>query len=296
MTTGLLSYVSMESMVMIYHIKRGNIMKKRILIFLIVVALLVFAVGCAKNESTTPSTQSENESVTKEKEEQPKEVANNEEPDEPEKEEGLFDKSLTGLDLLKSITYKEPKTMLMESETSLAAGGDMKTVTYMKGESTRMEMEVMGQRSIVIYNADEGVTYQYVEGDEVGFMFPDGEDAEGGMLGDMGMGMDMEVPDISEITEIFGEGAIARVENLDGHEVIYVETKMTEEGMEMTMKMWFSIEYHVPLKFEMTMGDTQLMSQKVTNIEVNEKMDDSLFLPPSNVEFEEFSVDSVFGD
>ena len=269
-------------------------MKKRVLILLIVVALMAFFVGCGNKEDTTPQPQQQQENTSEDNAAQSEEATGEAQPQ--EQEEQGFDKTLTGMDLLKSLKNQAPKTLYLESETSLAAGGAMKHVTYMKGEFSRIEMEVAGQKSIVIYNANEGATYQYVEGEKEGVKISDGEEMEGGMLGDMAMGMDMEMPDIQELETLFGDDAVARVEMLDGHEVVYVEINMSEEGMEMTMKMWYSTEYHVPMKYEMLMGETSFMTYKVTKLEVNEKLDDGLFTPPSDIEFTTFSMDSAFGD
>ena len=60
--------------------------------------------------------------------------------------------------------------------------------------------------------------------------------------------------------------------------------------------MWFSTKYMIPLKFEINSGGTVVLTQMVTNIESNNNIDDSLFVPPSDVEFSNFSMEDMFGE
>ncbi|MBU4440743.1 MAG: hypothetical protein L6276_13275, partial [Acetobacterium sp.] len=97
------------------------------------------------------------------------------------------------------------------------------------------------------------------------------------------------VTSIDDITDIFPENVVARVETLDGEKVIYIETTENDgQNRAVDMRMWFSTKYGVPLKTEMLSNGTVTMSSVVTGISAD-TIADSQFIPPSNVVFTDFS-------
>ena len=275
-------------------------MKKAIA--LLIVALLVLAVtACgpksgdaaepsAASESTAPVSSEPNAPETT----APAETANNSEP--KAEDAAAFDESLTDSELIASLSAlptEMPKNLMMETESD-AYGMTTKTVTYYSGENLRIESQTEAGTSIMIYNADEGATYQYMQGQTTGTVMYDGEDEDYYDDEDYGdMGMDAEAEDFSAILSDYGDNITARIETLNGEKVIYIEVLTSEEGLNATMKMWYSTKYLVPLKTEMVSGGEVVVSSVVTKIDAS-KLDDSLFKAPAGVEFTGFSMDDMF--
>lgn len=265
-------------------------MKKSIVIIAIILALMLSFVGCSNNESTTntnPEQKTENETVTNSDESGSTEAASNNEAEVAQESKGI-DKSLSGLQLLKTLQYKAPKSLKLETEMKM---GELvtKIVTYYKGESSRIETDTpYGIKSVLIYNANDKTTYHYNEGDKTGIIMGDG--------GSMNMlDMDMSAPTFSDLTADAPEDIVARIETLDGEEVVYIETNDVDEGVEAKIMMWFSTKYMIPLKLEVNAGGQVVLSQEVTNLDTNSNIDDSLFVPPSDIEFSELSMNDMFG-
>ncbi|TYC83879.1 hypothetical protein LNN31_15790 [Acetobacterium wieringae] len=197
-----------------------------------------------------------------------------------------LDESLSGAALLKSLNFNFPDSLKMTTKTVMTDNLSTTSTTYTKGDNFRMEMEMpeIGKQ-ITIYNAAEGITYQYTEGQTTGFSFKDQE-----MTTDLGdLNLDEGVTSIDDITDIFPDNVVARVETLDGEKVIYIETTENDpENGVMDMHMWFSTKYGVPLKTEILSNGTVVMSSIVTDISAD-NIADSQFTPPSNVVFTDFS-------
>lgn len=197
-----------------------------------------------------------------------------------------LDENLSGAALLSSLNFSYPDALKMTTKTTMADSFDTTSTTYTKGNNFKMEMEMPDVgKQITIYNAAEGVTYQYTEGQTTGFSFKDQE-----MTSDLGdLNLDEGVTSIDDITDVFPENVIARVETLNGEKVIYIETT-EDDGQNGTvdMRMWFSTKYGVPLKTEILNNGTLTMSSVVTDISAD-NIADSQFTPPTNVVFTDFS-------
>jgi outer membrane lipoprotein-sorting protein/outer membrane murein-binding lipoprotein Lpp len=255
--------------------------KKNIMI-LIAMVLMLSITGCSNEKTTEKGTDSGevNQQV---------EQSNTQAEETKETKENKLDSSITGLELLKSVQYKAPKSLIMEAEVTGFEGFVSKTITYNKGQNSRMETEGADVgKQIVIYNADEGATYQYKEGDAQGIVMLDGEDEDA-------MEMGMATPTFADLVDESSENIVARVEKLDGEEVIYIETKESEgaEG-EATVYMWYSPKYSVPLKYEFHMNGKRMLSSVITKIEADVAVDDDYFTPPSDVKFMNYSLDDIF--
>ena len=215
---------------------------------------------------------------------------NSDEKDVVENQEAMgLDSSLEGMDLINSMKMNAPEKMILETETTGSNFASTATIYY-SGENSRIETLMSGEeKQIMIYNAEKAATYQYKEGETTGIVMFDGEDPE-----DM---EDMEETDDLTLEDIIGESSgdiIARVEMLDGEEVVYIETVENEEGVgDITVKMWYSSKYSIPLKYEMEMNGKIMSSYMVKNIKTDEKIDDKLFMPPSDVEFMDYDMDQL---
>lgn len=197
-----------------------------------------------------------------------------------------LDESLSGAALLSSLNFSYPDALKMTTRTTVSDSLDTTSTTFTKGDNFRMEMEMPDiGKQITIYNASEGVTYQYTEGQTTGFSFKDQE-----MTTDLGdLNLEEGVTNIDDVADVFPENVIARVETLDGEKVIYIETTEDDgQNGTMDMRMWFSTKYGVPLKTEILSNGTLAMRSVVTDISAND-IADSQFTPPSNVVFTDYS-------
>ncbi len=274
-------------------------MKKAIA--LLIIALLVLTVsacGPKSSDTTEPSPAGESTPVSSEpgapEASTPSETDNDSEPQ--AEDAASFDESLTDGELiasLASLPSEMPKNLMLETESD-AYGMSTKTVTYYNGENFRIESQTEAGTSIMIYNADEGATYQYMQGQTTGTVMYDGEDED--YYDDEGygdIGIDAEAEDFSDILSDYGDNITARIETLNGEKVIYIEVLASEDGLDTTMKMWYSTKYVVPLKTEMVADGKVVLSSVVTKIDAS-KLDDSIFTPPAGVEFSGFSMDDMF--
>ncbi len=239
-------------------------MKKSNYLFIFLVVLSVFIIaGCSSNNDAKT-----NETQT------------------PGEKTATMDESLSGVALLKSLNFNYPDSLKMTTKTTVADSIATTSTTFTKGDNFRMEMDMpeIGKQ-ITIYNAAEGVTYQYTEGQTTGFSFKDQETTTD--LGDLNL--EEGVTSINDVTDIFPENVVARVETLDGEKVIYIETTENDgQNGTVDMRMWFSTKYGVPLKTEMLSNGTITMSSVVTDISAD-TIADSQFTPPTNIVFTDFS-------
>jgi len=197
-----------------------------------------------------------------------------------------LDENLSGAALLSSLNFSYPDALKMTTTTSVAGSFDTTSTTYTKNDNFRMETEMPDvDKQITIYNATDKITYQYTEGQTTGFSFKDQETTTD--LGDLNL--DEGVTSIDDIADVFPENVVARVENLNGEKVIYIETS-ENDGQNGTIdtRMWFSTRYGVPLKTEILSNGTLNMSSVVTDISDGD-IADSQFTPPSNVVFTDYS-------
>lgn len=264
-------------------------LKKRITrivsIFMMIFMISVVSIGCS-NGNKSEESKDETNTIVKDSEE--KDNAS-----EDDKSKDASNKELTGFELLKSLDFNPPKNYMFQSELKMSESMSSKSTTYIKGNSMRVESEgdILPGKTIMIYNAKEGITYQYTEGTNIGVMMADGEDDEDAM-----MDMDTSVPNLKDLFEELGEDVVARMETLDGEEVIYIEAvELDEEMGNVDVYMWYSTKYFTPLKYEMKTNEKLVLQSKVTKIEANIDIDDAMFEKPANVQFQDFNLDDIFG-
>lgn len=268
-------------------------MKKKLILVIIILTIISF-VGCSNEkavedaENLKDSTQQE--AIINDEEQQQETASESEIKDEEVSGEKSIDKSLQGAELLASIKYKPPKNMIIETKLT-GAGMSSTATTYHSGENSRTETLAEGLgKQIVIYNAKEGITYQYTEGESQGIKLKDGEDSE-----DSEMAIGMSEPNFADLVDASSEDITARMEKLDGEDVVYIEATESDVDMgDVDVLMWYSVKYSVPLKYEMKMNGQVMMSSVVTKIEADAKIKDDMFIPPKDIEFMEYNMDSLF--
>lgn len=238
-------------------------MKKKIVILLSILFILLLA-GCSGEQDTQSTTTAEE-----------------------------VDTNLSGIELVKSLKLEIPENLIIEKETTGMEGMNSSSKTYSKGDNIRTEIESPEfGKQIMIYNAKEGKTYQYQDGQATGYVFMD-SDADDDAIDEM---MDSDLvpsyPDLLDDDEF--ENMTARNDVLDGEEVIYIETTESDEAGQYQVSMWLSKKYSTVLKYEMLQDGNLIMSSKVTHIEADTDIDDALFDPPATVQFVDVSMDTLF--
>ena len=246
-------------------------MKNRFIVIIVVIILSLSLIACGGDASETKASSENAEQTKVEKKSKSKKL----------------DESLTGAELLASVEYKMADSLIMTSERTLYDGSISTSTTYTKGENMRVESTTTYGDSVMIYNADEGKTYQYTVGDAEGMVTSDEDE-------DIDMD-DFSTPTLAEFAEGSTGEVIARVEELDGQMVIYIETFEESGDGEVVIRMWYSAEYSVPLKFEAESKGQIMMKNVVTDIEYNGKIAKNMFDPPSDVTFVDYSMGGMVG-
>lgn len=289
---------------------------KNISMIILLVVLLLFSGGCTGKEAASITevpkeaaitTQSktdniaeeakqdkqETEPVQTEAEAQKTEKAQSTEKQEAADKSTALDLSLKDKALVDSLKGDRPKTMKMESEM-IAYGMTSQILTYYDGSKTRTETSIpQAGKSICIFLEDEGVMYSYVEGDTDGTKMIG---ANSDLAEEMGLRID-NTDLLVALVEGSSEVLSARVETLNGEEVVYIEaTESDDELGEVFVQMWYSVKYNTPLKYMMNIGEKTMMELIVTHVERDVTLDKSLFLPPDNVNFMEMDAEAMMND
>jgi len=198
--------------------------------------------------------------------------------------------SLEGVELVRSLNTIKPEKMKVVTEMS-TSGMNTKVSTYTDGSKVRIETEAEGLPKIIsISLPDENTMYQYVAGSIKGMKMISEEQSSSVHR--------IEVEDRSSLFGMIKNGQspdmIAKKEKLDGEEVVYIETVQSDDDMgEVLVKMWYSSKFATPLKYQVYAKDDLYMELKVTEIKEGVKMDESLFLPPDDVNFKEMSLETM---
>ncbi len=174
--------------------------------------------------------------------------------------------------------------MIMEMNAK-AVGMSMKMETYRHGESFKSGIDYnnSGVMNYSIYDAETGYQYNYTEGESTGTKFKvENNDIINEEI--------FEMPDFSkeEFDDEDFEGIEeARTETLDGIEVLYIRSRVEDEGAMKTEEMWISVEHGFPQKM--------ILTDAAGNVEVEMNMLEMEMAksfakdikPPTNVEFTE---------
>ncbi len=257
-------------------------MKKKFLAIFIIAMVSLSCVACSNDnkKAEEPADQKIEENISNSNE---TEVSKTE-----EKED--INENLEGIDLINSMDNKRPEKLMIKSEMT-SYGTTTKVATYYNGDMTRTEMDVPGMaKSISIFLPNESVIYSYVYGETEGVKMIGANTTYAEEMGLMVDNSDF----LTEVVEESSRDVIARVEKLEGEEVIYIEATETDEEIgDVLVKMWYSKKYGTPLKYEVAIGEKTMMQLNVTEISDNVNIDESLFVPPSDVNFEEMSMEKM---
>lgn len=204
-----------------------------------------------------------------------------------------LDTSLTDSKLIASINNDRPKKLKIAMEMK-TLGVETSMVTYYDGDKMRVETDVPDVgKSVLIYLPEQEVMYSYMEGNEQGIKMT-------GASTTYAEDMDLMVDDselFADITDETAKNMSAKVTTLDGEEVIYIEANDTDEEMgEVLVKMWYSVKYGTPLKYEVAVGEQTMMELTVTEIQKDIAIDQSLFTPPSDISFQEADMKTMIDD
>jgi SpoVK/Ycf46/Vps4 family AAA+-type ATPase len=268
-------------------------MKRSFIIFMILILIFSFT-GCKKEtpeeEAQQPVSEvEENEGPDNDAEKEKNQSETySEEKDSGDNDTGM---ELSGLELLKSLTPEPYDNMYVETVTTGYEGVKITTIMYFQGDNYRSEFVMFeGQKQVSIYQADEGVTYQYTEGVPQGIKISDDFD-----MGEMNMGMDMESPGFDDLYEDAGPDFKATMDEFNGEEVILIENvEWDDQANTMQVKMWYSVKYAYPIKHETYMDGELMISSEVVKLETDMDLEEDIFIPPADVEFMEYSMDSMF--
>jgi len=261
-------------------------MKRSLLIITLISLSLIFS-GCGKTTSVdddTPTTTTKSVTTA----EEPVSTSDST----PAENAPLSDKSL-----LENLDGQMPESYIMEMVNTVNGSLDgsstgtmeMRIKTTMMGAYSIMEMSgpMYPAPMVMIYNPDEKATYQYNIGETTGMKY--GADSGMEQLFET-QGNDMVIDDLDELKNAYGDGIITREESYQGQDVIYIETtdiSITEGAI---IKMWFSKDYLIPLKYELYTDKQLMMKSEVTHFEANPPLTKSDFQPPSTINFQELEM------
>lgn len=251
-------------------IEKRKRMKRNYFIVVLVIILALTITACQKDQA----------------------IENSEEtlPETEQAEGTSLDSSLEGVALLNAISGDRPKTMKLKTQMT-SAGMTTSSTVYYNGDNTRTETMVDGLGStVVIYNTDEKVMYSYQEESKEGIRILN---ADVELAEEAGLMMDMSTK-FSELSDEVSTDVIARVEKLGQEEVVYIETTNSDQEIgDVFIKMWYSAKYNMPLKYEMYLGQESLMTLETVEIEKDIKVDQEMFTPPADINFQDVDMNAV---
>jgi len=197
---------------------------------------------------------------------------------------------LTNKSLLDSIDGEMPTTYIMEMTNTIDGTMSTTVKTTVMDDFSKMEMsgDMYPSAFVIIYNPVEQMTYQYNKADNFGMKFPAMDDVIPNMMDTEDASFDPV--ELEEIDEVFGDNFIAREETLDGKPVVYIETKAIDASNSY-MKLWYSTDFYIPLKYEVYNGDQLVMSSEVTFYDAAPDLSKDDFSPPSSINFQELNMD-----
>ncbi len=260
----------------------------------ILLALVLVLSGCSKETTTTTTPLAEQttaKATTEVATEESKETTEKttEESTEEESEESTEEKSTEE----ESTKEESKENAQIDEELLKSVFEDLqnqdeinyyaKSIMNMSYGGESMEMEIIQchyngfdmtntDGSISIYDEKEDAYYSYIEGTNEGTKMIDIEE-------DVSVS---STPTFSEESyEDLLDGLVAaRIEKLNGEDVLYLEYLDTEEGMEVTMKMWYSIKNNFPMKISVVdETGNAFMESEVTEFRTDEDFSEFVKIP-----------------
>ena len=282
---------------------------KKIITCILVIAMMVSLAACGGDSSETttvalqttteseaaPATESKAETTNADEQDPTAETTSNAASDSSSGSKiKVPDKSLTGIELLESIEWSQPDSFYYKSDIVSAQGTNHTMEFWMDGDNIRTETIGIDndQKSIMIYNADEQMTYQYVEGQSTGIAMSDDMEDDEEDLEDMApLSLSELVSEDDDYDEIHAE-----IMSNGGEEVVYIELIASEDSVTVRSQFWYSLNNAFLLSSEIYYNDKLSLAQNVIKFDSTAKIDSKMFTPPADVEFDDFSMDDMFGD
>lgn len=256
-------------------------MKKVIL--MVLVCVLIFTItGCGDSGNTTQESTT-SKATTKVATEGATEAYKPQETTEADQSEKVDLSSKKGQELLDALNVRTLDKLYFKG-TSYADGKTIDTITYIYKDNYRTESKSDMGEQVAIYIADEGAMYSYSVTDGTGMIFYDDDEMDTEEDEDA-----YEETDITLGEELFTDlGGIlenAELTELNGYEVVYIESSTNTGEGEWKTRQWISTEYWYPLKFESVFNGSVIGGYDVTEISSDFEVTDDLFLPPDDIEF-----------
>lgn len=163
-------------------------------------------------------------------------------------------------------------------------GGPQGNVTtdseiWMKDKKVRMKTSVMGMNMNMVKAGD--VLYQWSEGQKSGMKFDTTA---------LGAQRNQGSSDyVMRIDEYRSKGKKIGAETVDGHACeIYELTASGPSEKEKKEAVWLAKDLNFPVKYVLETGGSKMTALN-TDIQLNPKVDESMFAPPSDVQFQDMS-------
>ncbi|MBM7560932.1 hypothetical protein [Fusibacter tunisiensis] len=265
-------------------------MKK--VIFMVLVFVLVFAItGCGDSGDTEPEATVSESAAGGAQAEATTEANAPQETTEASQGEKIDLSSKKGQELLDALSVRTLDKLYFKG-TSYAEGMTIETITYIYKDNYRTESKSDMGEQVAIYNADEGALYSYSVTDGAGMIFYDDDE------------MDMEDDEDEEyveaditlgeelFTDLGGMLVDAELTELNGYEVVYIESSTSTGEGEWLTRQWISTEYWYPLKFESVFNGAVIGGYDVDEISSDFEVTEDLFTPPDDIEF--MDLDDMF--
>lgn len=243
----------------------------------------------AEQTTSQPKTENtEKELADTDKTEKDKENSSTENESSDAEQGFTLDKSLSGQELLSSIVWNMPSSWYYAAEMTDHNGQTYKMEFWTDGESIKMVSDQINSdlKGVMIYNAKDKVTYQYNEGEKTGLKLPDYSDDEDDEDLISGAGELSEMLDLVEDSDDF----VAEIRQLEGTECLYIETMSSEEGQNFKNIVWYSLKTGFMIQNEQYVDNTMISRLRITDYDGNKKFDSSIFNPPEDIIFNDFST------
>lgn len=280
--------------------------------FVVLIILTLILASCSSTkdddskQETSNTTQNDNTEEDQKDEPSTQETENKEADSDADMEETEVNTEMTDTDeeidvslldrvLLESVKLNMPDSYMIITE-EISMNGNETTTSYKKGLHTREETTSEALTSVSIYNHDNRTTYSYDLGESNGEAYENTpeENAEKDALkdlNDMSLMTYLEQEFISPDGWSFDTEPIIKAsqEKVNGRQAIYVSIIVPTETGEETepfMQIWFDKKYTVPLKYIINFGEGMTFTGEYTEADFNLNLDDDLFIPPSDINFQ----------
>lgn len=247
--------------------------------WILVVCLSVFLISCSNDIPNESNTQSDT-TMTTETQVTPEPTASD-------------SVELRNKALLDSIDGQIPSSYVMELSSTFQDGLSMTIKSTIMDNYSKIETSnsMMPKATVILYNPEEKIMYQYTEGDPVGMRV---SDVEANMFNMFDVdAMDYSNLDLKDFENEFGANYTAKNDTYNGQEVIYIESRFSSDQASGQIRMWYSKDFYLPLKYELYLDDTLFMSSEVIIFDPTPSLKPDDFNPPKGIQFQELDMNMV---